>query len=130
VNDPQTILLVIPTPRKAILATGANEVDYHVKHSTGFASAGQAGRPKKSPSPTSATPCPRSIAAERRRKSSSHPRHRDRPRLQARHDVRRALDAKYLDDKGASHPMIMGCYGIGIGRILIGAIESMHDDAA
>ena len=24
--------------------------------------------------------------------------------------------------------MIMGCYGIGIGRILIAAIESLHDD--
>src|SRR5207248_10360643 len=39
-----------------------------------------------------------------------------------------ALGANFLDDKGQSHPMIMGCYGIGIGRILIAAIESMHDD--
>ena len=39
-----------------------------------------------------------------------------------------ALDAIYLDDKGERHPMIMGCYGIGIGRILIAAIESLHDD--
>lgn len=39
-----------------------------------------------------------------------------------------ALDAKVLDDKGAQNPMIMGCYGIGIGRILIAAIENSHDD--
>ena len=40
----------------------------------------------------------------------------------------KALDAIFLDDKGERHPMIMGCYGIGIGRILIAAIESLHDD--
>jgi len=39
-----------------------------------------------------------------------------------------AFGALYLDDKGEKHPMIMGCYGIGIGRILIAAVESMHDD--
>jgi prolyl-tRNA synthetase len=39
-----------------------------------------------------------------------------------------ALDARYLDDKGEKHPFIMGCYGIGVGRILIAAIESLHDD--
>src|SRR5439155_14054218 len=39
-----------------------------------------------------------------------------------------ALGALYLDDKGEKHPMIMGCYGIGIGRILIAAVESLHDD--
>jgi prolyl-tRNA synthetase len=39
-----------------------------------------------------------------------------------------ALGANFLDDKGQQNPMIMGCYGIGIGRILIAAIESLHDD--
>jgi prolyl-tRNA synthetase len=39
-----------------------------------------------------------------------------------------ALGALYLDEKGEKHPMIMGCYGIGIGRILIAAVEAMHDD--
>src|SRR5439155_16381990 len=39
-----------------------------------------------------------------------------------------ALGAKVLDEKGQSIPMIMGCYGIGVGRILIAAIESFHDD--
>jgi prolyl-tRNA synthetase len=39
-----------------------------------------------------------------------------------------ALDATFLDDKGQPHPMIMGCYGIGIGRILIAAVEALHDD--
>ena len=39
-----------------------------------------------------------------------------------------AMDARFLDDKGEKHPLIMGCYGIGVGRILIAAVESLHDD--
>src|SRR5207253_10707048 len=39
-----------------------------------------------------------------------------------------ALGANFLDDQGEKHPMIMGCYGIGVGRILIAAVESLHDD--
>ena len=39
-----------------------------------------------------------------------------------------AFDAKFLDDKGQPHPILMGCYGIGIGRILVAAIEAFHDD--
>ncbi len=38
-----------------------------------------------------------------------------------------ALGATFLDEKGASHPMIMGCYGIGLNRILAAAIEASHD---
>jgi prolyl-tRNA synthetase len=39
-----------------------------------------------------------------------------------------ALDACFLDDQGQKHPIIMGCYGIGIARILIAAIEASHDE--
>jgi prolyl-tRNA synthetase len=39
-----------------------------------------------------------------------------------------ALDARFLDDKGEKHPFIMGCYGIGVGRILIAAVEAYHDE--
>ncbi len=38
-----------------------------------------------------------------------------------------ALGAVYADDKQINHSMIMGCYGIGPGRILVGAIETSHD---
>jgi len=39
------------------------------------------------------------------------------------------LGAKFLDEGGKEQPCIMGCYGIGINRILAGAIEmdSGHD---
>jgi prolyl-tRNA synthetase len=38
------------------------------------------------------------------------------------------MGATYLDDAGASHPMVMGCYGIGVGRLLAAVVESNHDD--
>jgi prolyl-tRNA synthetase len=39
-----------------------------------------------------------------------------------------ALDATYTDDSGAQHPMLMGCYGIGISRIVAAVAEEFHDE--
>jgi prolyl-tRNA synthetase len=39
----------------------------------------------------------------------------------------KAMGATYLDEKGAEVLIIMGCYGIGINRIMAAAIESGHD---
>lgn len=41
----------------------------------------------------------------------------------------RALNATVLDENGKAAPMSMGCYGIGISRIVAAAIEQNHDDA-
>lgn len=38
------------------------------------------------------------------------------------------LGAMYLDNEGQRKPIVMGCYGIGIGRLLAGAVEHNHDD--
>jgi prolyl-tRNA synthetase len=38
-----------------------------------------------------------------------------------------AMGANYLDEAGKPQPMIMGCYGIGVTRILGAAIEQNHD---
>ena len=38
------------------------------------------------------------------------------------------LGASFIDEKGESHPIVMGCYGIGVGRLLAAAIEQNHDD--
>ena len=38
------------------------------------------------------------------------------------------LGASYIDADGASHPIVMGCYGIGIGRLMAAIIELNHDD--
>ena len=39
-----------------------------------------------------------------------------------------ALGADFIDEKGDSRPIIMGCYGIGLGRLLAAAVEHYHDD--
>ncbi|MDP7619048.1 MAG: proline--tRNA ligase [Dehalococcoidia bacterium] len=38
------------------------------------------------------------------------------------------FDATFLDTDGTQKPMVMGCYGIGVGRVLGAAIESNYDD--
>lgn len=40
-----------------------------------------------------------------------------------------ALGATVLDDQGKAQVMLMGCYGIGISRIVAAAIEQRHDTA-
>jgi len=40
----------------------------------------------------------------------------------------RKLGAFFTDPNGVEHPIIMGCYGIGVGRLLAAAIEQNHDD--
>lgn len=39
-----------------------------------------------------------------------------------------SLDADYLDEKEERHPIIMGCYGIGVNRIIAGLAETCHDE--
>jgi prolyl-tRNA synthetase len=39
-----------------------------------------------------------------------------------------AMNATYLDEGGVSQAMEMGCYGIGVSRIVASAIEQHHDD--
>src|SRR6185295_7878598 len=48
--------------------------------------------------------------------------------FQLRTKYSEALKAMYLDEKGASKPMEMGCYGIGVTRIVAAAIEQNHDE--
>ncbi len=39
-----------------------------------------------------------------------------------------AMGATFLNEKGEPKPMIMGCYGIGIGRTAAASIEQNHDE--
>jgi prolyl-tRNA synthetase len=39
-----------------------------------------------------------------------------------------ALGAKFLDEKGEEHPIVMGSYGIGVERIVACLIEQNHDE--
>jgi len=36
--------------------------------------------------------------------------------------------ASFLDNDGTSRPIVMGCYGIGLGRLLAAIVEQSHDD--
>jgi prolyl-tRNA synthetase len=38
------------------------------------------------------------------------------------------MQSSFLDRENASRPLIMGCYGIGLGRLLAAAVEQNHDD--
>ena len=40
----------------------------------------------------------------------------------------RAMGATFLDEDGGQRPIIMGCYGIGVGRALAAAIEQYADE--
>ena len=39
-----------------------------------------------------------------------------------------AMGCTYLDQQGKAQPMVMGCYGIGVSRIVAAAIEQNYDD--
>jgi prolyl-tRNA synthetase len=39
-----------------------------------------------------------------------------------------ALGAEYTDETGQQHPMVMGCYGIGVSRVVAAVVEEHHDD--
>ncbi len=40
----------------------------------------------------------------------------------------KALDAKFLDPSGKQMPILMGCYGIGVNRIIAALVERSHDN--
>ena len=104
------------------VVVGGNEVDVHLK---GVVPGPRL--PRSTASPTSETPsrdpCPRCGQADDRPSG-----HRDRPRLQARHQVLEGDGGDFLDDKGNEVPVIMGCYGIGVNRLVAAAVEAAHDD--
>ncbi len=39
-----------------------------------------------------------------------------------------SIGVQYLDESGERHPCVMGCYGIGVERMLAAIIEANHDD--
>jgi prolyl-tRNA synthetase len=38
------------------------------------------------------------------------------------------MNATFVDESGASRPLVMGCYGIGVSRLVAAAVEQHHDD--
>ena len=48
--------------------------------------------------------------------------------FQLRTKYSEAMSATFLDESGQSRPMEMGCYGVGVSRIVAAAIEQNHDE--
>jgi prolyl-tRNA synthetase len=42
--------------------------------------------------------------------------------------ISQKLGANFVDPNGVTLPIVMGCYGIGLGRLLAAAIEQSHDE--
>jgi prolyl-tRNA synthetase len=48
--------------------------------------------------------------------------------FQLRTTYTQKMGVTFIDDKGETRPMEMGCYGIGVTRVVAAAIEQNHDD--
>jgi prolyl-tRNA synthetase len=118
------VLIVDPDAAQGgFWATGANEVDHHVKHFNWFRECGdRPADPKKTA--VADVPSPKGDGGKLKASKGIEIGHVFK--LGTKYST--ALGANILDDKGETHPIIMGCYGIGVGRILIAAVESLHDD--
>ena len=117
--------LVVADPlvgERAEWITGANETDYHVRHAARGRDF-EVGLWADLVSVQSGDPCPRcgSDLSVDRGIEVGHV-------FQVGTKYSESLDAMYTDEGGAQHPMVMGCYGIGISRIVAAIVEEHHDD--
>jgi prolyl-tRNA synthetase len=107
---------------KAEWATGANEPDYHVRRAVldrdfkvdVWADIAQV---------VTGDPCPRCggrLSVDRGIEVGQV--------FQLGTKYTEALDCRYTDEAGEQHPMVMGCYGIGITRVVAAVAEEHHDD--
>jgi prolyl-tRNA synthetase len=39
-----------------------------------------------------------------------------------------SMNCRFLDEAGKQQPAVMGCYGIGVGRLMAAVVENSHDD--
>ena len=66
---------------------------------------------------------------DRPRQAADRARHRGRPHLPARPQVQRGDEGHACSTRRASRvTMLMGCYGIGVTRVVAAAIEQNHDE--
>ena len=131
VKNKQAVLVVDPDAAQGgFWATGANEVDYHYKHFNWFRECGDA---LADPNKTAVADIRNAIAGDPSPKNDGGKLNESKGieighvfKLGTKYST--AMGATFLDEKSQQKPLIMGCYGIGVGRILIAAIESLHDE--
>ncbi|MGK5088532.1 proline--tRNA ligase [Bdellovibrionota bacterium FG-2] len=125
-NSTKVRIIIDPSvAHSSNLVVGANEADYHYK-GFNFTRDLQPGSKMIDVVDIAAArngdPCP----------VSGHPLKEERGievgnifQLGTKYSV--SMNCTYLDQNGKSHPMIMGCYGIGVGRSMAAVIEQSHD---
>ena len=101
---------------------GANEDGYHVKGATWFRDVPNAELADiREIVSGDASPCGEGTLEIRRGIEVGHI-------FQLGTKYSETMHAAVLDEHGRSQPMVMGCYGIGITRIVAAAIEQNHDE--
>lgn len=122
--DPDKVRLIIDATVKASnnLVTGANETGYHYKNFN------------------LERDCPdvEAVDIAEVQEGDASPQGNDKLRLQRGVEVGNifqlgtkyssAMDMSYNDESGKAQVPIMGCYGIGVGRLMGSAMEAFHDD--
>ena len=111
-------------------AAGANEVDYHVKHFN-WQRDGMSRRDHDLEleyadirNAVAGDPSPKNDGGVLRESKGVEVGHVFK--LGTRYSEK--LGATFLDADNKEKPVLMGCYGIGIGRIVLSAVEVGHDD--
>jgi prolyl-tRNA synthetase len=101
--------------------TGANETDHHLKHVT--RGRDFTGEVRDLRSAVAGDPCPRCASPLELFRG-----------IEAGHifilgtHYSAKMGAFFLDESGESRPLVMGCYGIGVSRLVATAVEQHHDD--
>jgi len=106
----------------ADMVTGANEADAHLIHVT-LGRDFQVDRLADLRNDVDGDPCPRCSTALVQ-KSGIELGHIFK--LGTSYSER--MNAAYVGPEGKQHPIVMGCYGIGISRLVAAAVEAYHDD--
>jgi len=123
--DAESVALVIADPMVSAphgWVTGANEIDHHVRSAV-LGRDFEVGEWADLVAVVPGDPCPR----------CGSPLSIDRgievgQVFELGTKYSEALGALYTDEAGAQHPMVMGCYGIGISRIITAVVEEHHDE--
>ena len=120
-----TVLVADPAvgiPNTDGWVTGANQADHHVRHAV-HGRDFEIGTFADLVTVVTGDPCPRcgSPLSVDRGIEVGHTF-----QLGTKYSV--ALGAEYTDETGQQHPMVMGCYGIGVSRVVAAVVEEHHDE--
>jgi prolyl-tRNA synthetase len=103
--------------------TGANRVDHHVRNAVAGRDF-EVGTVADLATVVTGDPCPRcggTLSVDRGIEVGHT--------FQLGTKYSKAIGAVYRDAQGDEHPMVMGCYGIGVSRVVAAVVEEHHDEA-